>query len=123
MKNVLDQQISDRWAMYHGDCVEVAQGLPDESVHYTIFSPPFAALYTYSSSPRDMGNCRDDDEFADHFRYLIPELYRVTKPGRLLSFHCMLMPTSLTRHGYIGLSDFRGQLIRAFVAEGWIHHS
>jgi len=70
-----------------------------------------------------MGNCRDDDEFMAHFRYLIPELLRVTKPGRLLSFHCMLMPTSKTRHGFIGLRDFRGELIRAFVECGWIHHS
>lgn len=121
--NVLDQCVTDRYALYNSDCVEVVRGLPDESIHYTIFSPPFASLYTYSASDRDMGNCTDSSEFFAHFRYLIPELYRVTKPGRNLSFHCMLMPTSKTRDGVIGLSDFRGELIRAFVECGWIHHS
>lgn len=120
---VLDQTVTDRFAVYHGDCIDVLRGLPDESIGYTVFSPPFASLYTYSSSPRDMGNCRDSDEFFAHFRYLVPELYRVTKPGRLLSFHCMLLPTSKVRDGEIGLRDFRGDLIRAFVDGGWIHHS
>src|SRR3990167_7784612 len=70
-----------------------------------------------------MGNCETREEFEEHSRFLVPELFRVTKPGRLLSFHCMLLPTSKSRDGYIGLSDFRGALIRAFVAAGWIHHS
>ena len=121
--SVLDQVVRDDYAMYHGDCIDVLRGLPDASVHYTIFSPPFASLYTYSASPRDMGNCASADEFARHFRYLIPELLRVTKPGRLLSFHCMLLPTSKAKDGIIGLSDFRGALIREFVECGWIHHS
>lgn len=120
---VLDQHVSERFSVYHGDCVEVVRGLPDESVHFTVFSPPFASLYTYSASDRDMGNCADTREFFTHFRYLVPELYRVTKPGRLLSFHCMLLPTSKSHHGQIGLDDFRGDLIRAFVECGWIHHS
>jgi hypothetical protein len=92
-------------------------------VHYSIFSPPFASLYVYSNSDRDMGNVRDGEEFAAHFRFLIPELLRVTKPGRLLSFHCMNLPTSKDRDGFIGVTDFRGQLIRAFVDSGWIYHS
>jgi hypothetical protein len=121
--NVLDQTVNDDYAIYHGDCIEVVRGMPDESVGYTIFSPPFASLYTYSSSVRDMGNCSDDADFEAHFRHLIPELFRVTKPGRLLSFHCMLIPSSLTRDGVIGLRDFRGLLIRMFVECGWIHHS
>ncbi len=121
--NVLDQCLTDRFALYHADCVDVVRGLDPESVHYTVFSPPFASLYTYSNSPRDMGNVRDDNEFFTHFGYLVPELLRVTKPGRLLSFHCMLMPTSKERDGFIGLRDFRGELIRAFVAAGWIYHS
>lgn len=121
--NVLDQCVTDRFALYHADCVDVVRGLADDTVHYTVFSPPFASLYTYSNSPRDMGNVRDDDEFFAHFGYLVPELLRVTKPGRLLSFHCMLMPTSKERDGFIGLRDFRGELIRAFVAAGWIYHS
>ena len=121
--NVIDQTVTDRFALYHADCVEVVRALPDNSVGYTVFSPPFASLYTYSASPRDMGNCADDSEFFQHFRYLIPELLRVTKPGRLLSFHCMNLPTSKARDGYIGIKDFRGDLIRAFIESGWIYHS
>jgi DNA modification methylase len=120
---VLDQREGDGWVLYNADCVDVARGLPDESIHYSIFSPPFASLYTYSNSDRDMGNVRDGAEFAAHFRFLIPELLRVTKPGRLLSFHCMNLPTSKARDGYIGITDFRGELIRAFVEAGWIYHS
>lgn len=111
------------WTMHHGDCVDIVSGLESESVGYTIFSPPFASLYTYTDDLRDMGNCAGDEEFFQHFRYLIPELYRVTKPGRLLSFHCMDLPTSKARDGFIGLKDFRGDLIRAFTDAGWILHS
>lgn len=121
--NVLDQRVTDRYALYHSDCVDVTRGLPDESVHFSIFSPPFASLYTYSASPRDMGNCANSGEFFEQFGYLVSELYRVTKPGRLCSFHCMLLPTSKTRDGFIGLGDFRGDLIRCFRERGWIHHS
>ncbi len=123
MAEVIRSTVDEKFALYHGDCVDVVRGLPSDSVGYTIFSPPFASLYTYSNSPRDMGNCRDDAEFFGHFGFLIGELLRVTKPGRLLSFHCMLMPSSKAHHGYIGLRDFRGELIRAFVDAGWIHHS
>lgn len=123
MSKVLDQVITDDYSIYHADCVDVVKALPSNSVGYTIFSPPFASLYTYSASPRDMGNCADDDDFAAHFAHLVPELYRVTKPGRLLSFHCMTMPTSKVRDGHIGLKDFRGDLIRQFIAAGWIFHS
>jgi DNA modification methylase len=121
--NVIDQTTNDNFAAYHGDCIDVLRGMPDESVHYSIFSPPFASLYTYSASPRDMGNCASHDEFFEQFRFLVPELYRVMKPGRLLSFHCMLLPTSKARDGVIGLTDFRGQLIRAFQEVGWVFHS
>jgi DNA modification methylase len=121
--NCIDQVITDRYAAYHGDCVEVLKGLPDHSIGYSIFSPPFASLYTYSNSPRDMGNVRNDEEFFEHFDYLIPELLRVLKPGRDVSFHCMLMPAGKERDGYIGLKDFRGDLIRAFQRHGFIFHS
>jgi len=121
--SVLDQVVHDRYAIYQGDCVDVIRDLPDDSIHYSVFSPPFASLYTYSASPRDMGNSRDYAQFFKHFRYLIGELYRVTMPGRLVSFHCMLLPTSLTRDGVIGLRDFRGEMIREFVDWGFIHHS
>ena len=98
-------------------------GLPTASIDYSVFSPPFASLYTYSSSPRDMGNCAGYDDFLSHFAFLVRELFRVIKPGRLCSFHCMLLPTSKSHHGEIGLFDFRGALIRSFIAEGFVHHS
>jgi DNA modification methylase len=121
--NCIEQVVTDNYALYHGDCAEVLKGIPDASVGYSIFSPPFASLYTYSNSPRDMGNVRNDAEFFEHFSYLIKQLRRVMMPGRDVSFHCMLMPASKTREGYIGLKDFRGDLIRAFEAEGFIYHS
>jgi DNA modification methylase len=123
MTNVLDQQITDKYAIYNGDCCEVLKGIPSDSVHYSIFSPPFSSLYTYSNSERDIGNVKNDDEFFRHFGFAIDELFRVLKPGRLLSMHCMLIPTSKERDGYIGLRDFRGDLIRAFQARGFIFHS
>lgn len=119
----IEQELGERWAMYRGDCVEVLKGLPQQSVHYSIFSPPFANLYTYSNSSRDMGNSRGQEEFFEHFNYLIAELARVMKPGRNVSFHCMLFPLSLERDGCIGLRDFRGDLIRAFQAQDFIYHS
>ena len=112
--NCINQVIKDQYAAYHGDCVEVLRGLPDASIGYSIFSPPFASLCTYSNSPRDMGNVRSDEEFFEHFDYLIAELRRVIKPGRDISFHCMDMPASKERDGYIGLKDFPGNLLRAF---------
>lgn len=121
--NVLDQVVKQKYAIYNGDSCEVIKGIPDNSIHYTIFSPPFASLYTYSNSDRDMGNCKGDKEFAEHFRFLIVELYRVTMPGRLLSFHCMQLPLSKERDGVIGLKDFRGELIRMFQEAGFVYHS
>ena len=121
--NCIDQIVTDRYAAYHGDCVEVLKGLPDASIGYSIFSPPFASLYTYSNSPRDMGNVRDDAEFFAHFDFLIAELRRVMKPGRNISFHCMDMPSSKERDGVIGLKDFPGDLLRAFQRHGFIFHA
>jgi superfamily II DNA or RNA helicase len=112
-----------RWVAVLGDSVEEVRRLDADSVGYSIFSPPFASLYTYSASPRDMGNCKDDDTFHEHFRFLVSELLRVTAPGRLCSFHCFSKPTSKTRDGFIGLTDFRGELIRAFTDAAWIFHS
>jgi hypothetical protein len=100
--------------MYQGDCCELVKGIPSGSVHYSIFSPPFASLYVYSASERDMGNARTHTEFYDHFSFLVEQLYRVLMPGRLLSFHCMNLPTSKERDGVIGQTDFRGNLIRMF---------
>ena len=121
--NCIDQIVTDRYAAYHGDCVEVLKGLPDASIGYSIFSPPFASLYTYSNSPRDMGNVRDDAEFFAHLDFLIAELRRVMKPGRNISFHCMDMPSSKERDGVIGLKDFPGDLLRAFQRHGFIFHA
>lgn len=111
------------WTLHLGDCVEVAREMPDNSIDYGVFSPPFASLYTYSNSDRDMGNCKTTSEFYEHFRFLVRELYRVIKPGRLLSFHAMDLQTSKFRDGVIGLHDFTGELTRMFTEEGWIYHS
>jgi DNA modification methylase len=120
---VVDPMKSDRFEAYHADTIEVARAMPDESVDFSVFSPPFASLYTYSNSPRDLGNVRDDDEFFAHYKFLIDEQFRVMAPGRNVSIHCMLMPTSKERNGYIGLRDFRGDIIRAYQAAGFIFHS
>lgn len=117
------KECADRWEMRLGDCVEEVRKVADGSVDFTVFSPPFSSLYTYSNSDRDMGNSKDMAQFAKHFGFLVPELYRVTRPGRLLSFHCMNLPTSKQNDGVIGIRDFRGELIRMFQEAGWIFHS
>jgi DNA methylase len=106
-----------------GDSVPHMWAVPDESVDYSIFSPPFASLYTYSAMENDMGNCRTPEQFFEHLGFLIPELFRILKSGRLVSFHCMNLPTSKERDGYIGIRDFRGELIKAFEFVGFIFHS
>jgi DNA modification methylase len=116
-------ETGESWTMHLGDCVEVLSTFPANSLHYSIFSPPFASLYTYSASERDFGNSRDHAEFFQHMDFLAPELMRVLLPGRLLSFHCMDLPTSKERDGVIGISDFRGKLIQLFERAGFILHS
>ena len=120
---VINQTIKEKYSIYQGDCVEVIKDIPDSSIHYSIFSPPFASLYTYSSSERDMGNCKNDKGFYKHFKFLIDELLRVTIPGRLLSFHCQNFSLMKERDGVIGRKDFRGELIKRFIKAGWIYHS
>lgn len=120
---VIAEQSDDNWHAYHADCCEAIQLMPDDSIGFSVFSPPFASLYTYSDSERDMGNCRTDDEFFSHFGFLINELLRTVKPGRCVSVHCMDLPTSKERHGHIGVRDFSGDIIRAFESRGWIYHS
>ena len=120
---VLDQVTENKYAVYNGDSCEVVKAIPDNSIHYTIFSPPFASLYTYSNSDRDMGNSKGDDEFYNHFIYLAKELYRVTMPGRLLSFHCMDLPLMKERDGVIGLKDFPSIIRQIFEDCGFIYHS
>ncbi len=123
MEKAINQQITDQSALYHGDSCEILAAMPSESIHYSVFSPPFASLYTYSNSDRDLGNCRSREEFFEHYRFIAKQLYRLLKPGRLLSFHCMNLPASKERDGYIGIHDFRGELIRAHQEDGMIFHS
>lgn len=120
---VVDQYISDNCAVYNGDCVEVVKGIPSGTIHYSLFSPPFASLFTYSDSDRDMGNCRGADEFSEHFSFLVPELFRVLMPGRLVSIHCMDLPATITHDGFVGFKDFPGEIIRIFERAGFIYHS
>lgn len=117
------EDTGDGWRMLEGDCVTRLREIETGSIGFSVFSPPFASLYTYSNSDRDMGNSKDDAEFMEHFGFMLKELYRVMMPGRLVSFHCMNLPTSKERDGYIGIRDFRGDLIRAFQDVGFIYHS
>lgn len=120
---VLHQNITDHYALYHGDSCEVMQGLKDNSMGYSIFSPPFEALYTYSDSPRDLGNCRSTEEFYHQFAFIVKELYRIMMPGRLVSIHCMDLPALKNHDGFIGLKDFPGMLIKLFQDSDFIYHS
>lgn len=120
---VLNQYQGKGYVLYNGDSAEVLQAIPDNTIHFEIYSPPFASLYTYSNSDRDLGNCKNDDEFMTQFSFIAKELYRVLKPGRLMSVHCMDIPAMKERDGYIGLKDFPGELIRLFQDCGFIYHS
>lgn len=111
------------WTLYHGDCVTVARSLPDESMHFSIFSPPFSGLYIYSDAIEDMGNSANDDEFFRHFDFLIPELLRITKPGRLCAVHFKDLVNYKGRDGAAGIRDFSGDIIRHFTTAGWAYHS
>lgn len=123
MDSVIDQVITDKYALYNADTVEVCASLPSDSVDFTIYSPPFSSLYTYSNSDRDMGNSSSDEEFFEQFGFLVKDLYRTLKPGRLMAVHCMNLPTSKQNDGFIGIKDFRGDLIRVFQSAGFIYHS
>lgn len=120
---VRDVKRGENWEMHLGDCVDVLRETPSDSLHYSIFSPPFSSLFTFSNSDRDMSNCKTEKEFALHFAFMIRHLYRCMMPGRLVSFHCMNLPTSKQHHGAIGLRDFRGEMIRLFQSCGFIFHS
>jgi len=118
-----DTHEGDGFTVHLGDCVKWSKRIADNSIDYSVFSPPFADLFVYSNSDHDMGNCKNDSEFVAQLRYLIAELFRVIKTGRNVSFHCMNLPTTKMRQGFIGLRDFRGDLIRAFQDAGFIYHS
>lgn len=126
--NIIDEYSEDTHAgqgytVHLGDCVKWARRMDDNSIDYSVFSPPFADLFVYSNSDHDMGNCKDDGEFVAQFRFLVSELFRVLKPGRNVSFHCMNLPTTKMRQGFIGIRDFRGDLIRVFQDAGFVYHS
>jgi len=120
---VFAQEITEKYSMYLGDCINVIKGIPDNSIHYSIFSPPFLSLFIYSDNISDMGNCKNDEEFYRHFSYLIPELYRVLKSGRLISVHTSIVPETITHDGRIGIRDFPGEVVRLFKKFGFIYHS
>lgn len=120
---VLDQKSGRNWVLYNGDSCEVLEGIPTDSIHYSITSIPFASLYTYSNSDRDLGNSRSYSEFGEHYQYLGREWCRVMMPGRLVSIHCMNLPAMKERDGFIGVKDFRGDVIRWMQACGFIFHS
>lgn len=113
----------ERYAAYHGDCVDVVRQLPDASVGFSVYSPPFSNLFVYSDSAADMGNAGSDEEFLEHYGYLLAELARVTKPGRLSAVHCSDLPLTKWKDGVIGIKDLSGDIIRAHQAAGWVLHS
>ncbi len=117
-----DSKDSDSWILHLGDSAEIMTELEPESVDLSVFSPPFSSLYTYSPTERDLGNCKNEDQFFAHFSFIIDELLRVTKPGRIVCCHCQQLPQTKMYDGQIGMKDFRGALIRAFVASEWIYH-
>lgn len=119
----MKQFINDKCSLYNGDCVQLIRQIPDNSVHFPIFSPPFANLYIYSDDLADMGNCKNQDEFFEQFDYLIPELLRITVPGRLCAVHCKNLVKYKGRDGRSGIYDFRGDIIRHFEKYGWQYHS
>lgn len=114
---VIDQVVTDQYAAYNGDCMEVMSGLPDESVHLSIYSPPFGGLYHYSSSERDLSNCLDYDEFFVHYGYVVSEIARLTFAGRITAVHCTDVPTS--NSGKDALTDFPGDIIRLHAEHGF----
>jgi DNA modification methylase len=117
MAGVLNQQITDRWAIYNGDCMDVMSSVPDGSIHATIYSPPFSGLYQYSSDDRDLSNARDYDDFFTHYGFVIEELFRITIPGRLSGVHTALVPSG--NSGKDSYTDFPGDVIRAHQNAGW----
>lgn len=123
MTSVIDQCVTERFAAYNGDCVEVVSALPDNSIGFSVYSPPFAHLFVYSDSERDMGNVKDEAEFKGLYEHLVREKYRVTKPGRLTAVHCSDLPRTKTMHGVVGLYDFPADIREVHERAGWTFHS
>ena len=118
-----DVATGKNWRLYLGDCVERIHEIPDDSVHFSVYSPPFSNLYIYTDTPQDMGNTTNDEEFFKHYSYLLPEILRITKPGRLTAVHCKDLPMYMNRDGAAGLRDFPGMIVRAHEQAGWVFHS
>ncbi len=114
---VIDQELTERYAIYNGDAVEVLSNLPNEKIHLSIYSPPFGGLYHYSSNDRDLSNCRDYSQFFEHYAFVVKELFRLTMPGRMTAVHCMDVPSG--NCGCDHLVDFPGDIIRLHEREGW----
>jgi len=123
IRKILNQDEGKNWKVYNGDCIEVLKDIPNESIDYSIFSPPFESLFTYSNSPRDLGNSKSHKDFFNHFDFIIKELHRTLLPGRLISIHCMNLPMTITKDGEMGMKDFRGDIIRAFQKHDFIYYS
>jgi DNA modification methylase len=123
MKTDIEKTKGEDWTIYHGDCVRVAKSMPDHSVDFSVFSPPFADLFTYSDDLQDMGNCAGLDDFTAHFEILIAEMARVMVPGRQVAVHCVDLLATKWKHGAIQFQDFSGEIIRAFWRHGFLFHS
>ena len=123
MNTILNQEAGENFTAIHGDCIEAVTELPDESIGFSLFSPPFSSLFVYGSSERDMGNAANDREFLDHYRILVRDLYRVTKPGRLCAVHCSDLPRAKATHGVVALYDLPTDLRQVHEDEGWTYHS
>lgn len=117
-----DEATGTNWTLWNGDSCERMQEMDNNSVDLSVSSPPFASLYTYSDSIRDLGNSTDRAQFLEHYRFIIDQLLRVTKPGRLACVHVQQLATTKATHGVIGLTDFRGDIIRAYIEAGWVFH-
>lgn len=120
---IINQATGKNWTAVHGDCVLGMSDLPDESVGFSIYSPPFVDLFVYSDSAADMGNCTDDVSFFEQYRHVIREKKRLLKPGRLTAVHCTDLPTRKFKDGVIGLKPFSDDIMRAHIDEGFIYHS
>jgi len=118
----LDEAHCDRWSAYLGDCVDVLRQIPDDSIDFSVYSPPFGNLFVYSESLCDMGNSATDEEFEEHYGYAVREKFRATKPGRLTAVHCSDLPLTKWRDGAIGIKDFSGAIIRLHQEAGWVYH-
>lgn len=119
---VEDEAAGDNWRMLLGDSCERLSEIPDDSVGLSVCSPPFASLFTYSPSPRDLGNSSSRAEFIEHYGFIVREKLRVTQPGRVACVHVQQLTTTKTTHGHVGLTDFRGDVIRCYLDNGWHFH-